>query len=142
MNFNGWGPLSDILYVRAVAIAQKPPAPQYVSSNSTHITIQIVPTADDSGADVSSYELYIDTIQATANFQLLSSGATTTRVQEFAPPTTATAAEITAWQTANAGVVASLERGKAYRLVSKAVNFMGTSDASEELRVALGGLPA
>ena len=143
MNFNGWGEMSAIAYIIAAGLPQKPSAPLYISTNSTHAVVQLQPTADDRGGDISAYELYIDEIQTTPSYELVSTAMTMTRTFEFAPPTTATAAEILAWQTLHAGTfAANLVRGKAYRLVTKAVNMIGQSDASEELRIALGGLPA
>jgi hypothetical protein len=61
-HFNGWGPLSDIAYIVAAGIPLKPPAPLYVSTTSTHATVMLLQTPDDAGADISSYELYIDEI--------------------------------------------------------------------------------
>jgi hypothetical protein len=69
----------------------KPPAPSYISSNSTHIIIEIKVTEDTGGGAISAYELYIDNIQAVPNFRLLSSAATTTRTIEYAPPVGSTA---------------------------------------------------
>ena len=39
MNFNGWGPLSAIAYIVAAGVPQKPPAPLYVSTDSTHAVV-------------------------------------------------------------------------------------------------------
>jgi hypothetical protein len=142
MNFNGWGPYSDILYVRAAGVPRKPPAPEYISSDSTHITVSIPATEDDGGADVTAYELYIDTIQVTPAFELLSTDSSLTRVIEYAAPIGSSAADITAWEATVSAVQAGLERGKTYRLATVAVNFMGSSDYSQELRVALGRLPS
>ena len=96
---------------------------------------------------MTAYTLYIDEVQITPSFQLVStaaapSGLTLTRTIDFAPPVAATPAEIAAWQAAHAGVEAGLVRGGQYRLYTQAVNALGASDASEELRVALGRLPA
>lgn len=96
-HFNGWGPLSDIAYIVAAGIPLKPPAPLYVSTTSTHATVMLLQTPDDAGADISSYDLYIDEIQTDPSFELVSTGLTMTRTFEFAPPATATAAEISAW---------------------------------------------
>lgn len=143
LNFNGWGPYSEVAYIKAAGIPAKPGTPTYLWSSSTHIAFQLSPTLDDAGATITAYELHIDSIQATPSFQLASSDLTMSRTIEYAPAPTSTAAEVTAWQAAMAGTVsASLVAGGQYRLVVKAVNQFGTSEASEELRVALGGLPA
>ena len=68
-----------------------------MSSTATHITFQLSPTNDDGGAPVTSYELYMDKIQAAPAFVLASSGLTMTRTIEYAPPPTATPTEVTAW---------------------------------------------
>lgn len=96
-HFNGWGPLSDIAYIVAAGIPLKPPAPVYVSTTSTHATVLLLQTPDDAGADISSYDLYIDEIQIVPSFELVSSGLIMSRTFEFAPPLTATTSEIADW---------------------------------------------
>ena len=64
-----------------------------------------------------------------------------TRTINFAAPVGSTAAEITAWEAARTTVEATLVAGSKYRFVVRALNHVGSSDASEELRVGLGGLP-
>jgi hypothetical protein len=74
---------------------------------------------------------------------LASSTMTLTRTIEYAAPAGSDAAAIAAWQTSVTGTISeSLVAGARYRLAVKAVNAFGTSEASEELRVALGRLPA
>ena len=143
MNFNGWGPYSEVAYITAAGIPQKPGPPTYLWSSSTEIALGLSPTPDDRGAPITTYELYIDTIQAAPAFELASSELTMTRVIEYAPPPTADADEVAAWLTAKAGTIsATLVAGGHYRLVVRAVNQVGSSEASEELRVALAGLPS
>lgn len=121
MNFNGWGEYSPVGYIEAAGLPQKPPAPVLLASDSAQVTLSINPTADDSGGEISAYELYVDTIQLTPSFTLVSSDLTMTRTLNF--------------------VAEGLTPGARHRFVVKAVNHVGASDASEELRVALGGLP-
>jgi hypothetical protein len=142
MNFNGWGPFSDVAYIRAAERPGKPGPPQLLWSTSTQVAVQLSPTPDDGGSALLAYELYIDSVQATPAYELLSVDRTMTRIITFAPPATATEAEIQAWATANQGTVVSrLMRGQQCRLVATAVNALGASAASEELRIALGRLP-
>lgn len=122
MNFNGWGQYGPVGYIEAAGLPQKPPPPVLLSSDSTQLTLAIIPTADDAGGAISAYELYIDSIQLNPAFSLVSSDASMTRTLTFAS-------------------YPALTIGNRYRFVVKAVNHVGASSASEELRVALGGLP-
>jgi hypothetical protein len=122
MNFNGWGDYSPVGYIEAAGLPQKPPAPVLSSSDSTQITLTLNPTSDDQGGAISAYSLYIDTIQLTPAYTLVTTDATLTRTITFAS-------------------YPALVLGDRYRFVVTAWNHVGESDASEELRVALGGLP-
>jgi hypothetical protein len=147
MNFNGWGPFSEVAYITAAGVPQRPGAPIYTSSTATHLVVEISPTLDDSGAPITAYELFLDEITAApaivfSSDTLASSDLTMTRSIEYAPTPGSDAAAIAAWQAAMAGTIsANLVAGGRYRLVSRSVNSFGTSEASEELRVALGRLP-
>lgn len=143
MNFNGWGLFSEAAYILAAGVAQRPEPPAYLWSSATHIAFQLNPTLDDGGAPITAYELYIDSIQVTPAFVLASSDLAMTRTIEYAPPAAATPGEVAAWEAAQAGTIsATLVAGGHYRLVVRAVNQIGTSAASAELRVALAGLPS
>lgn len=61
-NFNGWGPYSDVGYIKAGTIPTIPPAPIYVSSTSTSITFQFLTPEDDGGSIITGFKLFSDTI--------------------------------------------------------------------------------
>jgi len=119
-NFNGWGPYSAIGYIKAATVPGTPPAPLFVSSAATSLTLQFIPPDDNGGSTISSYKLSMDTIQATPSFSVIYSGT--------ALSVTLTTAD-------------GLVTGTTYRFILQAVNAFGDSDASEETRVALGRVP-
>jgi len=101
-------------------------------------------TSDNGGAEILGYEIYIDEIsETTPSYELLSaSSLTLTRTIQYDPNPSDSTDDQTAWTTANSGTVwEALVKGTDYRIVTKAINQVGTSEASEELRIALGALP-
>jgi len=63
VNFNGWSNFSGIAYIQAATAPSIPPAPVYVSSTATSITLLILPPLDNGGSVITSYNLWIDTLQ-------------------------------------------------------------------------------
>jgi hypothetical protein len=59
-NVNGWSEFSDISYIFAYSAPERPPAPPYVSGTDTTVTLAFLPSRNDHGIRVASYELYID----------------------------------------------------------------------------------
>jgi hypothetical protein len=86
-----------VAYITAAGGPVKPPSPVLDSSDSEEVIIKLLPTSDDNGSPVTAYELYIDGMQATPSYKLVSSDLTLTRTITFAPPAGSTAAEITQW---------------------------------------------
>lgn len=54
-NFNGWGPYSSVGYIVAATVPGTPPAPVYVSSTSSDLTLQFIPPTENGGSVISSY---------------------------------------------------------------------------------------
>lgn len=67
-NFNGWGEFSDVAYILAATVPDKPNAPKYVSSTSTSIRLLFIPPANNGGSVILGYKLFYDTIQVLANY--------------------------------------------------------------------------
>ena len=59
-NINAWSPFSPIGYISAFSTPSTPPAPQFVSATGTSVTLNLFYSADDNGALVQAYELWID----------------------------------------------------------------------------------
>ena len=77
-NFNGWGLYSEIGYILAAQAPSVPPAPVYLGSTATTINLQFIPPADNGGAEISSYTLWIDTIQPIPAFRVSYTGPSLT----------------------------------------------------------------
>ena len=60
MNSNGWSSWSNTGYLTMAGIPTTPPRPEYVSSTATTITLNILPSTDNNGAEVTAYQLYRD----------------------------------------------------------------------------------
>lgn len=69
LNFNGWGELSEIGYIKAATTPSIPPAPVFVSSSNSQITLLLLPPLDNGGVDISSYKLWVDTLQPIPSFR-------------------------------------------------------------------------
>ncbi len=119
-NFNGWGEFSDVAYILAATVPDRPMAPIYISSTSNSVTLVFVPPSNNGGSIITGYKLFYDSIQAIANYRLIYSGS-----------------NISATVTTADGLVT----GMTYRFVLKVFNQFGDSDQSEEIRLALGQLP-
>jgi len=59
-NINGWSDFSDEGYIFAFSSPERPPAPTFVSADSTSVTLGFLPSRNDFGIRVVGYELYID----------------------------------------------------------------------------------
>jgi len=55
-------------------VPAKPFAPVYISSDSTSIDLQFIAAENNGGSQITSFELYIDTIQSAASYDLIYSG--------------------------------------------------------------------
>jgi hypothetical protein len=59
-NYVGWSDYSDPSYIQAATVPAKPPAPEYLTSDSLSITLTLSATEDDGGSTVLSYKLLRD----------------------------------------------------------------------------------
>jgi hypothetical protein len=59
-NIVGWSSYSPVAYILAATIPTAPPAPTYVSSTSTTISLSFSQTLDDGGSEVTLYKIYAD----------------------------------------------------------------------------------
>jgi hypothetical protein len=57
-NAIGWGPYSQIAYIRAANKPAQPPQLQYVSSTSTTVTLSIPRSQDNGGSPITGYKLW------------------------------------------------------------------------------------
>ena len=117
-NFNGWGPLSEISYYIAATKPNRPPAPVYVYSTSTTVTLQLLAPEVLGGSPLTKFKLYVDTLQSFANYRLIYEGV--------APLYTVTVSKD------------NVVTGTNYRFTIVATNVFGDSPMSEETRIALG----
>lgn len=60
INQVGAGEWSDLVIVKAATIPSHPPQPEYVSSTSTTITLQLFETSDNGGSKITGYKLERD----------------------------------------------------------------------------------
>ena len=60
LNEIGWSEFSDLDYLLKAGVPKPPPAPLFLSADSTSVTIQILPTQDNNGAPVLAYKVWRD----------------------------------------------------------------------------------
>jgi hypothetical protein len=56
----GWGEYSEASYLRLALRPSRPPAPLYGSSDSTSISIEILPSADNGGTTIDFQEVWYE----------------------------------------------------------------------------------
>ena len=120
LNFNGWGPLSEIGYYLAANSPNAPPTPIYIGSSPSLINLQFLPPLNNGGSVVTGYKLYYDEISIPDNYALVYSGNL---------------------MSVSVGLTNGLVMGTIYRFTLVASNQFGDSGMSQELRAALGSLP-
>ena len=120
-NFNGWGPFSEVAYIKAATKPEKPLAPVLVSASEASISLQFATPENLSGEPLTGFKLYVDTITHSSNYAVIYEGSD--------------------WQvTLTAGD--GLLTGTTYRFVLVSTNSYGDSPMSEQLRVAFASLPS
>jgi hypothetical protein len=124
---NGWSEFSDTSYIYAFAVPEKPPAPVYTEGTDTTVTLKFMPSRNDHGIRVTSYELYIDAgDDTTSSFRQLPSYST-----------------FKSEHTLDRDVDLLGDPGTIYRAKILAVNEEGLkSESSNECLFALGALPS
>lgn len=50
MNINGWSGWSPITYITAATVPARPPAPVFLTANSTSLTLSLYPSVDNRGS--------------------------------------------------------------------------------------------
>mmetsp|Transcript_23476 Transcript_23476/g.36165 ORF Transcript_23476/g.36165 Transcript_23476/m.36165 type:complete len:141 (-) Transcript_23476:5601-6023(-) len=123
-NVNGAGEFSDTAYLIAAAAPARPPAPEYGSSTSTELVLYFSPSTDDNGLIITSMTLEIAAI-GSESWAVVSD--------------TITAMSHTMATTHASSPISSNSK---YRFRLTATNAYGTSEASEELVVAIAPLPS
>jgi len=122
-NINGPGLWSEIAYIKAAQVAERPPAPKYSYSSASLITLILFQSPDDGGSIITSYVLERSPLLNT-NWAVVSSY----NGYDMMHTITTASGEVTAYQK--------------YRFRIKAVNDYGSSDYSEELQAAVAPLPS
>ena len=59
-NVTGWSPYSDVAYIFAFSIPDRPVRPTFISATDTTATIGFKETINDNGIAIKGYDLYID----------------------------------------------------------------------------------
>ena len=54
-NINGWSGFSPATYITAAEVPQRPPAPVFYTATSTSVTLNLSPSTDSRGSDITSY---------------------------------------------------------------------------------------
>ena len=126
-NYNGWSEYSEVSYIYAFAIPEKPRAPTFHSGTDSSVTLEFTPSLNDHGVRISHYELWIDGGDDTrSSFRQLTSYSQFTQLH-------------TLEQSADGlGLTGTL-----YRVKFAAVNELALrSDFSNEFIFRLGPLPS
>jgi hypothetical protein len=126
-NVNGWSEESDTAYIYAFAAPQQPPAPTFAAGSDTSATLKFLPSRNDNGVRVSSYELFIDAgNDMTSAFRQITSYSTFLAQFTLTVETDALGAP-----------------GTLYRVKVRAVNKLNMkSEFSNDLVFRLGALPS
>lgn len=119
-NIIGWSDYSSSGYLTNAGVPSQPPKPTYVTSDSTSITVEILPVESNNGATVTAYELWRDDGDYSS----------------------AVATQITGYDQSAQFKVTSLTTGVVYRFGVIAVNSVGDSSMSYYGTFAAAGLPS
>ena len=122
-NINGWSDWSPITYIQAATVPSRPPAPAFLSADSTSITFSLSPSTDNKGSDILSYKLWRNQGGVSNTYTLVK----TLTVQDT---------QITLDKT-----LYSLTPGSIYKFKYQAVNNFGASDFSDEVEAAVSSFP-
>ena len=59
-NITGWSEYSDVAYIFAFSIPDRPVRPTFVQATDTSVTLGFEETVNDNGIAIKGYELYMD----------------------------------------------------------------------------------
>jgi len=59
-NVNGWSAFSDVAYIFAFEVPERPPKPVFTSADDTSVTLAFEQSSDNNGIPIADYELFID----------------------------------------------------------------------------------
>ena len=125
-NAVGWSDYSPIGYLRVADKPDAPPVPQFVEATSSTILLALQPSADDGGASIDRYEIWIDDGDL-GDFS---------KVEGYDGFSTSFSIDN------QDGQMSTLDSGKIYRIKYLAHNAMGDSLFSETVSAAMADLPA
>ena len=113
----GWGEFSEASHLRLALRPSRPPAPLYVSSDATSISIEVLPSEDNGGAAIDAHEVWLETGGVEA--------------------------EDTSYDgLSRFHTLSGLTSGAVYRISIRSLNAEGYSEFSELLEKAATNLPA
>ena len=122
LNIAGWSSYSPITNIKAATKPTRPPAPIFVTANSTSITLNILPSTDVGGSPILYYELWVNGGGSSGTF---------TQVTSFSGQ------QGQAVITTSDGLVA----GKIYTFMQTAVNEIDSSDYSDTVVAGVSNFP-
>ena len=123
-NENGWSEFSELTYIKAAVVPDRPLPPELVSATTTEITLKFFKPKDNGGSEITLFELYIN------------DGDPETE------PTT-----LVATYTDNSlghvltDVADNLILGDVYKFMFRAYNTVGNSEDSDIVQYALVAVP-
>ena len=125
-NINGWGEFSEVSYLYAANVPSTPDAPTLIQVDTTSIQLQMYVPIDTGGANLISYELFMDEGDTNTVFSPVTS---------YADLGGSTATLLTHTLTT---VADGMVTGKIYTFKFRASNSVGSSEFSQLLRIGLG----
>lgn len=120
---SAWSPVS---YLQPASVPTTPKIPEYISSTDDEMKIELFRSEEDGGLPILDYELWIDGGSLESSFTKLSTYIYATHLLTF-----------TCNKDDNL-----LTKGLNYRFKFRSLNAIGYSDFSDQVRIALGPLPA
>ena len=122
LNIAGWSIYSPITNIKAATKPARPPAPTFVSANSTSITLNLPPSKDVGGSPILYYELWVNGGGSSGTFSKVTSFS---GEQGLAVITTSD------------GLVA----GSIYTFMQRSVNAIDSSDFSDTVVAGVSDFP-
>lgn len=108
----------------AAGVPSAPQALSLITSYASTITLGINPSLDDGGSPITSYKIYMDSGSLSSSFTLVAGYDGTSSTYTLT------------------NGVEGIISGVKYRFICTAINDIGESDASDEVRFAAASFPA